>query len=184
MVAMGLPIVSRWIRADEFATDPIFEHGHYILDGDVHPDMGNAQRTHELVKSALLEALIFCLRNQQIRGRVFVETAYQLTDYTVLIPDVSVQLPEREAGSGLFQGSPEIAIEILSPANSKRELDVKARAFWAHGAKAVWVLDPEHRKIYSVTRTGEWMETDRLEVAEFPVDVDTANLWPVDDSAG
>jgi hypothetical protein len=110
---MGPHIVSRWITAADFVSDPAFEHGYYILGGEVYQDMGNAQRTHEIVKSALLGALILCLRNNQIHGRVLSETAYMLTDYTVLIPDISIQLPERSAGSGLFQGSPEIVIEIL-----------------------------------------------------------------------
>ena len=91
------------------------------------------------------------------KALVLSEAPYQLTAYTVLIPDISIQMLPQDAGRGLFQGAPDIAIEILSPSNSKRELDRKARAYWTLGAKCVYIVDAEKEMAYSVSDTGEWL---------------------------
>jgi Uma2 family endonuclease len=164
---------SRWVTATDFAGERAFEYQHYLLDGKVFEDITGS--THEAVKSRWAEALIILLDTGGIRGRVFVETAYELNRYTVLIPDLSVQLPERPIGPGFFQDSPEVVIEILSPANSRYELDRKARAYWAHGGGAVWVLDSETHTIFEVTSTGEWITRDSIEIAGHKVE---AVAWP------
>jgi Uma2 family endonuclease len=174
---MGLPIISRWVTAAEFAADRAFEHGYYILDGEVFEDMGNAQRLHENIKARLHAALLRALDRHESKGMVFSETAYELNAYTVLIPDISIQFPERPIGAGLFHGAPEIAIEILSPANSRRELDRKARAYWTAGASAVWVIDPELRKTFSVSSTGEWNEANGIELSG-GIMIDVASILP------
>jgi Uma2 family endonuclease len=165
-----------WVTAREFERDPVFRHNKYILNGEVFDDMGNAQRLHEIMKARLHQALLLCLLENGISGRVFSETAYQLDDYSVLIPDISVQLPERAGGPGFFQGLPEIAIEILSPANSLSEIERKAQAYWAHGVGAVWVVDPEARQTWSIDAAGTWIESVAVEVNGFLVEM--ALLYP------
>jgi len=167
----------RWITAAQFHEDRAFEHNHYILNGEVFTDMGNAHRAHEIVKSRLHEALIFSLRQNNVRGRVFSETAYELDTYSVLIPDISVQIPERESGKGFFMASPEIAVEIMSPSNSPREIDLKARAYWAHGAKAVWVLDPERRQTFAIDAVGQWIPVEESFEA-IGLSVQISSVWP------
>jgi Uma2 family endonuclease len=169
-------IISRWITASEFHRDRAFERNHYILDGEVFTDMGNAHRPHEIVKARLHKELILHLSRNKIEAGVFSETAYELGSYTVLIPDVSVQIPERPSGPGFFMNAPEIAFEILSPANSLREIDRKARAYWEHGANAVWVIDPDARRIFTVDSTGEWIAAEVIEIAG--ISVDAMLLWP------
>jgi Uma2 family endonuclease len=122
-------------------------------------------------------ALIRAMDRSQVAGAVLSETAYELNAYTVLIPDISMQLLERPAGAGFFRGAPEIAIEILSRANSRLELDHKARAYWTAGATAVWVIDAEARKAYWISRTGEWMEADRIEIPG-GIAIDVVGLLP------
>jgi Uma2 family endonuclease len=174
---MGLPIISRWVTAAEFVADRAFEHGYYVLDGEAFEDMGNAQRLHENIKARLHAVLLRAIDRHEIKAMVFSETAYELNAYTVLIPDISIQLPERPTGGGLFQGAPEIAIEILSLATSRRELDRKARAYWAGGASAVWVIDSELRKAFNISATGEWNEANRIEIAGVVV-ADVASVLP------
>src|SRR5262249_54526942 len=70
------------------------------------------------------------LDRQQIAATVLSDSSHQFGDYTVLAPDVSVHLPPRPSGKGFFQGSPEVALEILLPSNTARELDRKARIYW------------------------------------------------------
>jgi Uma2 family endonuclease len=156
------PVITRWITAEQFANDRAFEHGYYLLDGDVFEDMGNTQRLHEIFKARIHAALVRAIDARASIALVLSEAPYQLSAYTVLIPDISIQMPPRDAGPGFFQGAPEIVIEILSPSNSRRELDRKARAYRAHGARLVCIVDTEAETLYSVTETGEWAEAGTI----------------------
>src|SRR5580700_9025088 len=61
-------------------------------------------------------------------------------------PDVSVVL--REIGSlKEITGAPDIAAEILSPSNTKKEMRRKLSQFFATGCKLAWVIDPETRTV-------------------------------------
>jgi Uma2 family endonuclease len=61
-------------------------------------------------------------------------------------PDVSVVL--RDVGSVReIQGAPDIAAEILSPSNSKREMKRKLSQFFATGCQLAWIIDPKTRSI-------------------------------------
>lgn len=91
------PPLSRWITAAEFGRDRVFENCCYLLDGQVFEDMRNAERVHEISKAGLQAALILAFDRA-----VFAETAYELNAYTVLIPDISIQLPARPSGPGFF----------------------------------------------------------------------------------
>ena len=162
-MAAQTDFMPHWVTAREFQQDRAFEHNRYILNGEVFEDMGNAQRRHEIMKARLHRALLACLLENGVDAQVFSETAYQLDDYTVLIPDISIQIPERASGPGFFQGAPEIVIEILSPANSKREIERKAQAFWAHGVKAVWVTDPDMRRTWRIQPDGAWIESESID---------------------
>jgi Uma2 family endonuclease len=80
----------------------------------------------------------------------FVEAGYQLSEYTLLGPDVSLTFPEQTAGDAnkWFQGSPMIAVEVVSPSNSAREIARKISVYLHHGAHEVWVVYPEDRQVH------------------------------------
>jgi hypothetical protein len=44
---------------------------------------------------------------------------------------------------GYWRGAPDLAIEVLSPDDSPAEMDKKLREYLEHGARAVWVVDPD-----------------------------------------
>lgn len=51
---------------------------------------------------------------------------------------------ERALGRANFvAGGPEIAIEILSPGNRRRQIEQKVREYLAAGSERVWVVDPK-----------------------------------------
>jgi Uma2 family endonuclease len=54
-----------------------------------------------------------------------------------------------------FPGAPDLAIEILSPNNSRREIDERLKDFFASGAQIAWIIDPDEKCVevcYSPTR--------------------------------
>ena len=69
---------------------------------------------------------------------------------TVRGPDVAFYSPERipETGyGGSFWGAPDLAVEILSPANRKGALREKLADYFAAGVRVVWVVDPRARTV-------------------------------------
>lgn len=70
----------------------------------------------------------------------------------VRMPDVSIYLWERFPGRVLPEGAilpagPDLAVEILSPANTAAEMERKRRECFAGGTSLVWEVEPELRLV-------------------------------------
>ena len=68
-------------------------------------------------------------------------------------PDVSVVSPEQEERAaidpdGYYQGSPLIAVEVISPANTAETVERKLAKYFENGAGEVWVACPKMRRIW------------------------------------
>ncbi|MFP3940894.1 MAG: Uma2 family endonuclease [Thermoanaerobaculia bacterium] len=76
---------------------------------------------------------------------------------TVRGPDAAFVSAERLAawsGEGpFFEGAPDLAVEVLSPSNTRDEIGQKVREYLAAGARLVWVVDPASESV-AVHRTG------------------------------
>ena len=73
----------------------------------------------------------------------------QLFPGLVRIPDVSFISWSRLGGGVPTEQvplvTPDLAVEVLSPSNTKREMARKCREYFESGAKAVWIVDPTTR---------------------------------------
>jgi Uma2 family endonuclease len=83
---------------------------------------------------------------------VFVEAGYRLSENppTWIQPDVSVLSAERAratSGDDYFIKAPELAIEVVSPSETARDLTRKIDLLLAGGSHVVWVIDPEKREV-------------------------------------
>ena len=116
------------------------------LIGEVIIGMPRAGYPHEITKSNANRALTdWSLQHPD--WRVFCETAYQLDDRNCLIPDLSVDSGRVVPGSsGVFQGAPEVAIEVVSSESASR-LNDKIELYLSHHGKSVWVIYPKQRTI-------------------------------------
>jgi len=69
--------------------------------------------------------------------------------YDVRSPDVAFvaagRLPDDLAPVGFIELAPDLAVEILSPDDRRREVLEKVGEFLDAGTRLVWVLDPEER---------------------------------------
>ena len=80
-------------------------------------------------------------------GSVYAEAGYRVTDNppTWIEPDVSFVRRERVLATDdadYFIGAPDLAVEIVSPSESARDLERKIKLLLAGGSRAVWVLYP------------------------------------------
>jgi Uma2 family endonuclease len=52
-----------------------------------------------------------------------------------------------ELPRGYFDGVPDLAVEVVSPGESRREVAEKVNMWLAHGAHVVWVADPRQSTV-------------------------------------
>ena len=67
----------------------------------------------------------------------------------MLAPDVSLDAPGTVAGSdrGFPDQPPLLAVEVLSPDNTRREVERKVGIYLGAGVALVWVVDPKPRTV-------------------------------------
>lgn len=61
---------------------------------------------------------------------------------SVLCPDASLSRIRPEPPSPWLPFSPEIAVEVLSPSNTRSHISSKIRRYLAAGSEQVWIADP------------------------------------------
>lgn len=73
---------------------------------------------------------------------------------TLLSPDVAAYRVRPSAPSAWVPHAPDVAVEILSPGQTLRELDAKRFLYLNAGAEQVWIVDPRERTITIYHRDG------------------------------
>lgn len=102
-------------------------------------------------------ATIVILLGQFVRdhglGRVYDHAGFVVgrDPDTVRGPDAAFVSAERSAATvrrgPFFEGAPDLAVEILSPGNTRREIAAKIGEYLAAGGRVVWVVDPKRRTV-------------------------------------
>ena len=95
--------------------------------------------------------IIFLLQShlrQQNLGAAWTEVGFILAvnPDTVRAPDVAFVRRNRipsPVPRGFFHGVPDLAVEVLSPDDRRRDVHQKVEQYLAHGATAVLVVDPD-----------------------------------------
>jgi Uma2 family endonuclease len=101
-------------------------------------------------------------------GNVYGSSAgYRLTDDTVREPDVSFVRSARltslkSKNKGFANGSPDLAVEIISPSDSIRQLMRKVKQYFAAGTHTVWIVYPDEQEVQVLEATGtdRWLKGD------------------------
>lgn len=112
------------------------------------------------VESVLAGWLIRCLWNYletRDLGRVYApDSPFELRSRLIFMPDVAFvsheRLPQGEARrKPVATWLPELAVEILSKGNSKKEIERKLSEYFAAGVVLVWIVDPRKKtvKVYN-----------------------------------
>ena len=129
--------VNRW---NELCADPFLAgmdvrietdaFGHIIMNFPPAPEHGEGQ-----------SSLVILLNMHLPSGRVITECPVS-TEEGVKVADVAWISPERRSaqkGQKVFTRAPEICVEVLSPSNTRAEIDEKKRLYFESGAAEVWI---------------------------------------------
>lgn len=139
------------MTADEFIQLPRGEFQHELINGElvtmVLPGLPHGRSQARL----LMPLMQFVFENDL--GEVFGELGFQLTvdPDTVLGPDVCFISKSRlkEAGDvkAFWQGPPDIAVEVVSPRDSRPKVRERTLCWLGFGAKQVWIVNPKDRTV-------------------------------------
>lgn len=84
-------------------------------------------------------------------GHVFQETGVQTKEAQVRFPDLcffsNEQIPKEGIPTGNFSSAPDLAVEVVSPSDTYRELMARVDEYLAAGTKSVWLVDPDRARV-------------------------------------
>lgn len=107
---------------------------------------------HGVVVSEINRLLANHVREHRL-GVVLTDAGFELLQLprTVRAPDVAFvradRLPSRGISRGFLRLAPDLAVEVVSPSETRKELDEKLSDYRACGVQVVWVIDPEERTV-------------------------------------
>ena len=123
----------------------------YEYNRGVLTTMPSPKHGHDRIARAISFDLSKFLEGKNL-GCVYVEKSYELDGPQLTQrPDVSFLRADRVRNTpadGYVQGSPDLAIEIISPSNHPDYVGEKLEEYFAYGAHSVWVLYPKSRRVY------------------------------------
>ncbi len=136
-------------------------HGHILMGPPPAPFHGNRQ-----------SEVAFLLKTLLPEGRTLTECPVSTSD-GVKASDVAWLVPERrgEIRSVCLTRSPEICVEVISPSNSRAEMDEKRALYFEAGAQEVWFCDEAGKMTFWSAETAAPLQASRV-CPGFPVQLD------------
>jgi Uma2 family endonuclease len=106
-----------------------------------------------------------------------------LPEYDLRVADVAFVSRKRwEAADDddNLHGAPELVVEVLSPSNTKAEIQEKAALYLSTGCEEFWVVDPKRRTVSVTRRDGEttlYQGGDRISIKLFGGEVEIGEIF-------
>lgn len=140
------------MTADELFMMPDDDNRYDLIKGELRK-MSPAGSEHGAIIVRLTVALGQYVEENDL-GEVFgAETGFKLSSNpdTVLGPDVAFVSNEKIPPTGIpvayWPGAPDLAVEVVSPGNTRREIEEKIEEYLAAGVRAVWIINPKRRTV-------------------------------------
>jgi Uma2 family endonuclease len=139
------------LSIEEFFNLPNVDAGkRELIEGELI-ELPPATAPHNTIADCIADALKDYLKSQgEPRHRARMEAGFEISTprRSWLQPDVALLHPDQLINaSSYYQGAPLIAIEVISPSNTPRNIDRKRLIYLAHGSEEVWVVYPETKTV-------------------------------------
>lgn len=167
-------IAHKLMTAEEFAAlpEPLNGSQQELVKGEV-VIMPPPQARHGILCSRIDRRLGIYVEENKLGWTTSNDTGVILErdPDTVRGPDVAFWSIARqpELPAGYFEIPPDIAVEVLSPTDRRRDVREKIREYIALGVRLVWLIDPETRTVtvyLGTIRGTELDESDTLDGGE------------------
>jgi len=154
-----------------------------VLDGKVvvSPAAGS---DHQGIQIALAHHLYTAI-DERRRGRVFTDIDCHLLAHDIVRPDLVVVLPahtHRIIATHIV-GTPDLAIEILSPSTAARDRTSKKHRYEVAGTPELWIVDGRKRTVAQFVHDGRRfgpaiVHTAKISLAILPkVEITLQEAW-------
>src|SRR5688500_14556089 len=105
---------------------------------------------HGQICMRLAAALHMHVEREKLGAMFDSSTGFWMENENCRAPDISFVSKERLRGlkrplKKFFRFAPDLAIEVLSPNNTRAEIQERLRDFFASGTKLAWIIDPESK---------------------------------------
>jgi Uma2 family endonuclease len=108
---------------------------------------------HGDICSELLTVLRTFVREKRLGAVLDSSTGFWMKNRNCRAPDISFVSRERlialnfkRSTRSFFPGAPDLAVEILSPNNTRAEIDQRLRDFFESGTRLAWIIDPDAKR--------------------------------------
>lgn len=126
---------------------------HEVVNGELVMSPKNTW-FHGRICSRLLIAIGSFAITHRLGAVLDSSTGFWMFNRNCRAPDISFVPMARLAALGFkpnetrfFPGAPDLAVEILSENNTRREIDERLRDFFASGTRLAWVIDPDKQRV-------------------------------------
>jgi Uma2 family endonuclease len=126
---------------------------HEVVDGQLVMSQKNNFQ-HGDIASRLFLALGNHAQQHRLGLVLDSSTGFWMRNRNCRAPDISFICRQRVKALGFkpstqsfFPGAPDLAVEILSPGNTRGEIDGRLKDFFESGARLVWIVDPNARRV-------------------------------------
>lgn len=147
-----MSVITQQVTADELSVMPHHGFKYDLIRGELRK-MPPAGSLHGAIAARLTIALGHYVEANDL-GEVFgAETGFKLASNpdTVLGPDLSfvskARIPSEGIPVAFWPGAPDLAVEVISPGNTQREIEEKTSEYLRAGARVVWVINPKRRTV-------------------------------------
>ncbi|MFN2454633.1 MAG: Uma2 family endonuclease [Pyrinomonadaceae bacterium] len=154
---MSTTTATQFFTAEQLLHLPKDGFRYELIEG-VLKKMSPAGSEHGVVAATLTILLGQYIKAHKLGLVLAAETGYKIASDpdTVIAPDVSFIRQQEVDRLGItkkfWPGAPDLAVEVVSPGDSAREVREKVAAWLAAGTRMVWVVDAKKHTI-SVHRT-------------------------------
>jgi Uma2 family endonuclease len=141
-----------WTEA-ELEVLPEDGYMHEVVDGELVMSPKN-NWFHGRICTRLIIALGNFVVARRLGAVLDSSTGFWMHNRNCRAPDVSFVLKSRLIALGFkpnerrfFPGAPDLAVEILSPDNTRAEIDQRLRDFFGSGCQLAWIINPESESV-------------------------------------
>jgi Uma2 family endonuclease len=136
---------------EEFMSLPDDGNRYEVVDGELIV-MANSGMEHGHLAQLLGYFLTGFVLTHKLGVTCDSSTAFKMKEGNKRSPDLSFIAKDRLQGlkrlpKGFFEGSPDLAIEIISPNNTFEEIHNKLVEYFENGTRLSWVINPDEESV-------------------------------------
>jgi len=151
-----MSVDTRLMTADELLAMPDDGMRHELVRGELTTMPPPGVEHGDIAAEIAMQMRMFV--KQHKLGKFYVETGYVLATGpdTVRGPDVSFVRNERLVKTQkYYRGSPDLAVEVMSPDDRLSEVTAKVAEYLSGGTTVVIVVNPEKQVVWSYTQDNQ-----------------------------